>query len=226
MTTALGIIKSAMKKSGILTKTETPTSDESADALETLNEMLSSWSNDGMTVYARTLESFAITPSVGSYTIGSGGDFDTARPVKIVSAYIRDGGIDYPLTLITDEAYAKISYKSQAATYPTYINFDNNFPLSTIKFYPVPTSGTLYLLSEKELSAFTLNQTVSLPSGWKRALVYNLAMELAPEYGQRTPDEVVLLAKQSKGEIRTAIMRNRTMDVTPTGVSRNIYTGW
>lgn len=71
--TALSIIKSGMRKAGILSEVESPTSDQSADALETLNDILSSFSNDGLLVYAHTTENFSIYGGIGSYTIGSGG---------------------------------------------------------------------------------------------------------------------------------------------------------
>lgn len=91
MTTALGIIKSAMRKVGVLTKTENPSADEAQDGLEMLNDLLSSFSNDSMVIYARYSEDFTLSGGTGSYTIGTGGAFNTARPVKIISAFIRLG---------------------------------------------------------------------------------------------------------------------------------------
>lgn len=228
MSTALGIIKSAMRKSGILTKTETPSSDESADALEMLNDLLASWSNDSMVVYARTIESFALTGGDNEYTIGSGADFNTTRPIKIISAYIRSGSIDYPLRILDDVNYSRITLKSTQATPSRYLNYDNGYPSAKIKLWPAPASAdTLYLVTEKPLASFTLNETVDLPPGWRRALVYNLAMEIAPEYGQPVSQEIYAIAKDSKGEIRAAIMAARGME-WETGATGgdNIYTGW
>ena len=51
MTTASDIIKKAMQKVGVLTKSESPSSDESADGLDSLNDLLSSWSNESMFIY-------------------------------------------------------------------------------------------------------------------------------------------------------------------------------
>ena len=227
MTTALGIIKSAMRKAGILTKGEDPAADESADALEMLNDMLASWSNDSMVVYARTLENFPITSGTASYTIGSGGTFNTVRPIKIISAYVRSGGIDYPVSVVSEENYDLVSLKS-VGSIPESMIYTNAYPLATITFYPTPATGyTFYLRSEKQLSSFTLNQTIELPPGWKRALIHNLAVELAPEYGQQVPQEVVTIARESKGEIRQAIMVAKPMEwETGLGQDGNIYGGW
>lgn len=227
MATARKIIKSAMRRAGILTGNENPTAEEAADGLEMLNDMLASWSNDSMVIYARTLENFPVSGGVASYTIGPGATFDTVRPVKIVSAFIRIGTLDYPLQIINDETYADIGMKSINGI-PQALNFDNNYPVVTIKLYgPPDASYTLFLLSEKQLTQFTLDDNVDLPPGWRRALIYNLALELAPEYGQPASQEVVSVARESKGEIRRAIMAARNLDWdTGVGGQGNIYNGW
>jgi hypothetical protein len=227
MTTALGIITSAMRKAGILTKGESASADEAADGLEMLNDLLASISNDSMVVYARTLNNFTLSGGTSSYTIGTGATFNTARPIKIISAYVRSGTVDYPLTIVSDEQFATIPMKAINGI-PQFLNFTNDFPNATIKLYPVPDSSyQIYLLTEKQLSTFALSDTVSLPPGWRRMLVYNLAIELAPEYGQSLPAEVVEIAKESKSEIRSAVMAAKSMQwdsgLETTG---NIYSGY
>lgn len=227
MTTALDIIKSSMRKIGALTKSENPSADEAIDGLEMLNDLLASYSNDSMVVYARSVDSFTLSGGVGSYTIGSGGTFDTSRPVKIISAYIRVGGVDYPLSTINDDQFSRITYKPTTGI-PEVINFTNDFPLSTIKLYPIPSgSYTIYIVSEKQLTEFTINQDVDLPAGWKRMLIYNLAMEMFPEFGQQATQEVKMIADESKALVRKAILAARPMKWSPkTSTSGSIYTGW
>jgi hypothetical protein len=225
--TALDIITSAMRKAGILTKTESPSADEAQDGLEMLNDLLESNSNDGLMVYARTLESFPLSGGVSDYTIGVGGDFNTIRPVNIVRAYIRIGEIDYPVRVVRDEDYADIILKD-INSIPYYVNFTNGFPLATLKFYPVPSSSwTLYLLTEKQLDTFTLNEEIILPLGWKRYLKNTLAVELAPEYGVQVPQETVLIASLALAAIKRGAARAKTMD-NPTNNygKRNVFTGW
>lgn len=227
MSTALGIITSAMRKAGILTKTESPSADEAQDGLEMLNDLLASNANDGLFVYARTLESFPLSGGVADYTIGTGGTFNTPRPVFIASAYVRIATLDYPLTIIQDEDYANIGIKS-IGSIPYWLNYTNAYPLATIRLYPVPSAAwTLFLLSEKQLSEFTLNQTVSLPPGWDRYLKNQLAIEMAPEYGQQAPDETVEIASKAMAAIKRGAARVKTMDnYMDVGGRRNIFTGW
>lgn len=227
MTTALGIITSAMRKSGILSKGESPSASEASDGLEMLNDMLSSFSNDSMVVYTRTLENFTLAGGTANYTIGSGATFNTARPIKVISAYVRSGGVDYALQIVSDENYADIGVKDIQGV-PQFINYTNAFPQATIRLYPVPSETyQLFLLTEKEISSLTLNQTVSFPPGWNRMMIYNLAVDMAPEYGQPVTPEMFDIAKSSKAEIRQAVMTAKPMqwDAEPSGID-NIYSGW
>ena len=228
MATALDLIRKAMQKAGVLTKSEVPASDEASDGLDTLNDLLASWSNDSLVLYSRVTESFALTSGQASYTIGSGGEIDTVRPIKIVEAHTRLGTTDYPLSLIDDTIFQGITYKNTGST-PTYLNFTNAYPLATLNFYPIPPGGyTLFLTSEKELAEFTLNETVSLPPGWRRAIIHNLAVELAMEYGEKPNPVLFKLAGESKAAITKPIMRVRSMDALPYGALGifNIYRGY
>lgn len=228
MTTAFNIIKRAMQKAGILTKAESPAADEAADALSELNNLLQSWSNESMLIYARTWEIFNTTGGVGTYTIGPSQAFNTVRPMVIIAATINNGGIESPLEIISDEDYVNnISLKNQQGI-PQYINYDNAFPVGNIKLWPVPaTNYPLRLLTEKQLTSFTLYQDVELPIGWEDALIYNLAVRLAPEYGTEPSALVVEQANNSKGAIQRTITKNRTMDADTAGLYYgNIWNGW
>lgn len=229
MTTALNIITKAMLKAGILTKTEVPSSDEANDALDALNDLLASWSNNSLVITARVTESFTLSAGTGIYTIGTGQDFDTVRPIKIIESHVRQGQIDYPsMYLASDEVYQGLQLKN-IQSIPELLNYTNNYPYGIIKLYPYPSIDyLLFLTSEKPLSEFTLNQTVNLAPGWNRTLIYNLAVELCPEYGQKVDPLLLKIANDSKGELSKAIMRVRTLDAPPlTQVGQfNIWTGY
>lgn len=228
MTTALDIITGAAKLIGVVFKSEQLASDEANDGLVALNDMLDTWSNDNLTTFAYTLESFPLT-GAASYTIGVGGNFNTARPINIIDALVRVGSVDYPLGVITQEEYQlQIAVKSISSSIPEFLTYDNGYPLGTIKMYTIPTSGsTLYLQSNKPLSNLSaLTTTVDLPPGWKRALKYNLAIDLAPEYGVEAPSAVIQMARQSLGAIKRSTSINNAMPLLPSGINRwNIYSG-
>ena len=229
MGTALTIITKAMLKVGILTKTESPSSDEANDALDALNDLLASWSNEAFLITARVTELFTLTAGVGVYTIGTGQAFNTIRPIHIVESHINDGLISYEsMYQCPDEIYQGFNLKSLQSI-PSSLNYTNGYPYGTIKLFPFPSSGyVLSITSEKELSQFTLNQAVDLAPGWNRALIYNLAIELAPEYGVQVDPLTLKIANDSKANIARSIMKVRTLDTPPMSqVGKfNIYTGY
>lgn len=227
MTTARTIIKKALQKIGALIKNEEPSADEANDGLSSLNAMIASWSNDSLNIYVRGWETFPLSSSA-SYTIGPSGVFNTTRPTSIVSSYLRSATIDYPMSIVDDEAYNTIPYKSLQGI-PAFLNYDNGYPLGIIRLYPVPSASySLFILTEKPLTEFTTLDTVlSMPPGTERALIYNLGIDLAPEYSQEISPQHERIAGESLGLIRGKVAQVRDMDAYPRNLSvRNIYSGW
>lgn len=228
-TSAKKIIKKAFQKGGVLTKFQNPTANECNDALDMMNDMTASWSNNSMMIYARVSETFPLVGTQLNYTFGAGGQFNSVRPLKIIDVHLTDGVTDYPCEVIDDEIYAaQISMKT-APGLSYFLNYTNDYPLGICKFWPVPPSSaySAVMLSEKQLTTFALNDTVHLPPGWERAIVFNLARELCSDYGQQCPAETLTIAVESLSLLQKAIMKNRSMDCTPQiGSRNNIYTGW
>lgn len=218
MATALDIIKGALRNLGVLGRGASLSAEDSANALEALNQLLGTWSAEGLMVVSRTREELPIATQASSYTIGSGGDLNTVRPVSIEAATIRDGGTDYPLRLITVERYNQIATKS-AAGRPERLYYESSYPLARLYFDLRPsTSSTLILDTLKPFTAFAgLTTAVSLPGEYERALKFNLAVDIAPEYGKgnSTPGAVIQNAGASKAAIenRNAASRVPALDI-------------
>jgi hypothetical protein len=227
MATARKLIKKAMQKCGILTKNSEPEADELNDGLDALNAMLSSWANDSLLVYTRVREDFTLS-GVEAYTIGTGGTFNTVRPVAILQAYTSLGGVKYnDLNIISDVTYQRAKLEIGLNGSPLWLNYDNNYPLGTIRVYPIPNVGyTLTLLSEKPLTTLTLDTDISYPPGWERAIIYNLAMEIIGEYGQQLDAVTMKIATDSLNSIKMNVAKNTSMDSKPTHGEFNIYRGW
>jgi hypothetical protein len=228
MATARTIVRKALQKIGVLVKSEEPSADEANDGLDSLNQLLESWSNDSAVIVSRAWETFTLVGGQTVYTMGPGQQFNTSRPTNIIGGYVRNGTIDTQVTVISDEAYNSIGFKAITGI-PQFINYDNANPTDNLRLYPAPSSGyLLFLLTEKPLITITsLDTTLSLPPGYERALIYNLAAELAPEYGQQPDQSVFKIAADSLGLIRLATIRTRSMDAYPqTLTTRNVWSGW
>lgn len=208
-TTVRDLIEKALKKNSVLGRGESLSPEDATDCLEILNDTLSSWSVEGGMVFNQTTETFPLASGQTSYSIGTGGDFNTEKPYLINSMYVRIGGSDYNLTKYDQKQYSDISFKSISGT-PQIYYFDNNYPLSNIFLYPVPAGGlSVTIYSRKELTEFTgLNMVIDLPAGYEKALVYNLSVESAPLYEKEASPTIVKIAGDTKAAIFNANSRN------------------
>lgn len=235
MTTASTIISRSLRLINVLgTGRRTLTANELADGIEALNSMMDSFSIDGLMIYQTLEENFPLVVGTANYTIGSGGTFNTTRPVKITNAFLRDSSNnDYPLDIIDNLAYDSIPLKTVTSR-PRYLYYDAIYPLAYVRLMYVPSfADTIYINSWKQLQQFTDGTTtISLPPGYERMIAYNLAIELHPEYqGSQLSPETISIAKDSKAIIKRLNAKIPIADVSgPMMVrggigKRNIYTG-
>lgn len=228
MATARDFIRSVLRLIQAVRKNESVAADEAVDALAALNELLGSWSNDSLKILNREREFFNIT-SGSSYTIGLGASLNTVRPIKIIDAFVRIGDIDFPLTEIDDTEYSNIGFKGIESNIPQFFNYDNAYPTGTIRIFPKLTGNAeLHIISEKPLSEVAnLNSTLDLAPGVKRALKYNLAIDIAPEYNRPISDDIRRIAKNSKRKLQNNIARHRPIKQRAHNNNlHNIYSGW
>ena len=163
----------------------TPTAAEAADAMEALNLMLQEWAATPNGIHSETRENFALSSGVSEYAIGSGATLNTVRPSRIESAFIRDS-IDYPMTVYHAlSEYAPIAVKDTAGM-PCRLYLDRAYPDANIFLYPTPDDNyDLHLYSFKPLATYTsLSDDVGLPPEYEPAIKFNLAVDLAEEFGK------------------------------------------
>ncbi|MFZ5989427.1 MAG: hypothetical protein ACOYWZ_20215 [Bacillota bacterium] len=215
MATAQTIINAACRRIGI------PSAGSSISniGLETLNNMISSWSAEGLIIPYYTTENFNLTVGKSSYTIGSTtGDFNTVRPLRIINAFIRDSdNVDYPLDVtMTQQEYNDISDKTVDER-PSKLYYDPQYtPLGKIYFNSEPSEvEALHLISEKPLTELAaLNTEVSLPDLYKEALIYNLAIRMADDIEKEVSSQVIQIAVMSKNTVENLNALNKLMETS------------
>ena len=198
------LIRATLRLIGAISSSETPNADESSDALEALNLMLGSWGASRF-LSASTGKVTKTMTGASSYTIGVGGDINTTRPTAIYNAYWSTGGLDYPLTFLDYSDYQDIGIKN-IGSIPEYIVLKPDNPLSTIFLFPVPANGTLTLDNVRPATELTLADDLPYPPEWIRALKFNLAIELSPEFGFTVSPELVALAQESKAIVMRSMV--------------------
>lgn len=281
MTTANDLILGALKRINAYSPGESLASDDAQDALDTLNELLDSWSTDQASVYQSNENILTFSPGKYQYTIGnySGGtfagtvtngsptitaaivpadmiargdltgtgipagttvlafnagagtitmsanatlspgpqqigytipgDFKIARPLRVTESFTRittqTSGLDYPIEIISQERYIEIGYKGISAPWPIVAWYNPTMPLANIYFYQNPSSaGELHLFTDNILTNLTsLTQSIILPQGYVRMIKWNLARELAPEYGKQWSALMEKAAKESWDAVKS-----------------------
>lgn len=228
--TARDLITTSLRLIGAVAPGETVSADEAFDGLSTLNRLIDSWSTEKLLIFQITKEEFTLIAGTQSYTIGSGGDFDTERPIEIKKALVRLGSSEYPLEILSLDRWSSIMQKSVSSSIPTGIYLDGAYPLNGLSIYPKPSAAVvLVIYSLKQISQIaTLDSVLSLPPGYERALIYNFAKEVSPEYGLSVNPLVFETANESKANIKRANHRSsylRADGALTAGGSFNFITG-
>ena len=206
MATTQDIVTGALRLLGVGAGDETPATEDSAIGLYALNELLNSWNAQHWSVYTIVNRQKVLTPGTGSYTIGTGGAINVARPVKIESAgIIQPGGLRTDLAIVPSAGWAKIPEKTAQAKQPLHLYNDGDYPLSKLYLWPAPANAsTLDLYVWDELTEpLALDDDLELPPAYERCVRFNLALSLAPEFGRKAEDipVVVQIAQSAKAEL-------------------------
>jgi len=235
MTTSAGDqINGALRLIGQLAEGETPSAATSDDALTALNQMLDSWSAERLSVFSTQDQVFTWPASTKSRTIGPTGDFVGNRPVLLDDAtYFRDpsNNISFGIKIINQQQYDGIAVKTVTSTYPQVIWVNMDMPNMDMYIYPVPTKALeWHFISVTELvEPATLATTLVVPPGYLRCFRFNLACEIAAEFGVEPPPQVQRIAMSSKRNIKRINNPDDVMSlpysIVATRQRFNIYSG-
>jgi hypothetical protein len=206
-TTAGDQINGALRLIGQLAEGETPSAATSQDALTAMNQMIDSWSTERLAVFSTQDQVFMWPPGAISRTLGPTGDFVGNRPILLDdSTYFRDpaNNISFGIKIINQQQYNGIAVKTVTSTYPQVIWINMNYPDIEMYIYPVPTKVLeWHFVSVSELTQpATLATVLSFPPGYLRAFRYNLACEIAAEFGVEPSPQVSRIAMTSKRNLK------------------------
>jgi hypothetical protein len=227
-------INGALKLLGVLAESETPSAATAQDALVTLNQMIDSWSTERLSTFNTVDQTFVWPVDEITRTLGPTGNFVGARPVLLDDAtYFRDPStnVSFGIKMINQQQYNGIAVKTVTSTYPQVMFTNMTFPNISMTVYPKPTRP----LEWHFISAQVLDQPATLatelyfPPGYMRAFRYNLACELAPEFGVEPSQQVSRIAMTSKRNLKRINNPDDIMSVPYALVSNrqrfNIYSG-
>ena len=187
-----------------------------------LNLMLDEWSTRKRMAYVIRNQAFTFTTSAQSYTIGVTANsptftitaaFGNTRPVKIeranlvVVASTPDNEI--PLEVINVDQYADISMPALSAGQPSRLYYQPTFPNGTLWPWPYPTTTTnqlrLWMWQQiVEVALADVTTEISLPPGYKNALMLSLAEALSGgAFGKTLTPELEAKASRARANIQS-----------------------
>ena len=226
-------INRALRLLGVLAEGETPSAAMSQDALTAFDQMVDSWNTERLSIFSTQDQIFTWPASTISRTLGPSGDFVGLRPVLLDDAtyFKAPNGVSYGIKMINQQQYNGIAVKNVTSTYPQVMWVNMTFPDIEIYLYPKPTQELeFHFVSVEELNKpATLVTELHFPPGYMRAFTYNLAMEIAPEYGIEPSPQVQRIAMTSKRNLKRINNPDDVMAVPYALVANrqrfNIYAG-
>ena len=234
MDTAGDIINGSLRLLGVLAEGEVPSAETSQDALRAMNQMIDSWNTERLSVFSTQDQVFTWPAAILNRTLGPTGNFVGNRPILLDDAtYFKDPGtgVSYGIKMINQQQYDGIAVKTVTSTYPQVLFVNMTYPDIDMYIYPKPTRDLeWHFISVEELTQpATLATTLSFPPGYLRAFRYNLACEMAPEFGVEPSSQVRRLAMASKRNLKRINSPGDIMSVPYSLIASrqrfNIYAG-
>jgi hypothetical protein len=219
-TTAATLITASFMKIGI----DSPTAAQTANALISLNNMLSAWGTEYL-VPAVTRESQALTIGQSTYTVGSGGDMDTVRPIAVQNVYLENSdGYSFGVRVFAAEDYNRIGLKTQEGR-PENMYFIPSETLSKIIFDKEPDAAyTAYFEFWKNFTEFAATSTeVTLPPEYKEAIIYNLAVSLSEDWDRGIKKTTIVKAETARQKLSTLHAATRAIPLAKFDFATRAY---
>ncbi len=211
--TLIQLLRQSFQSVNIFRPNESIPASDLTDAWILLNALCDSL-NIG-TTYSSTRESKVLTSGMTiPITWGTGGVINTARPIKLNNAYLRDGTTDYPIEIISQQVYDSISQKADTGR-PRHLYYNPTYPLGNIYLHYIPdASYTLFLDSEKDFGDFnTYTAEMNLPKEYELPLITNLGVLLCGPYEREVPASIAGIAESSLRRLKRLLASQKLKPV-------------
>lgn len=189
------IIKAALRKCGVLAEGEIPSSESIQNCTEALNNIVLRFSTLGMPLWKRIELSINLVQGVRDYIINN--------VLQVTQVVLKDSTSGVQYELIPKDRYDYNRLPSTTSGMPVQYTFIPGIENGTLTLWPTPdavssTTKSLLVTYQKEFDGFFSNSdTPDFPAYWTDAIIYELTVSIAPEYGVPLQDRAML-----KGEAK------------------------
>ena len=205
MATARDVVTAALEELGVVGATLELSDADLALGLRRLNRLINAWNANGQAIYAETIQTFTLTPSLQPHTIGPSGatwTVSTLRPVRIVAANVIQSDVRSPLWLRTREWWMAQTTPTQTSALPTDLYYEPTWPNGSVYLSPVPSAAySMELLLQVVLATYVAADTLTLPPGYEEALTLTLAEALVNPMTVPMPPSLPMAAQAARGVI-------------------------
>lgn len=222
MTTLRELATSSMRLLSIIQAGVAPSPADLNVVVAALNSLLDSWSADRLAIFAMYPSYFQLKAGKRDYTLGPAGfnpDWVMERPQRLeraslsynavpavpgVPAHLSTNSTDFPITIMYSPQFSTIAMKGCPSNWPSAVYDNGQYPTRKLTFWPVPTQDHLVTLWiwRPLVTSTDLDAIIQFPPGYERALRFNLAVEVAAEFGKQLPEQVQSIATTSFGDLK------------------------
>lgn len=211
---APAIINPALQLIGVTSQGDQPQASESDDARVALNAMVENWSLERLNMPNMPIAELGLTAGKSSYLIGPAQvspELGGPIPTVIEAADILYNSIfTFPMRIVkADEYWSMTEVNDTASSHiPKILYYEAaaGILFGRIYLWPKPIVGVitaLRLLRWTSLATWPdLVTDAAYPLGYTRALIYNLACEVAEQFGKQPSQNVMRIAAESKAAMR------------------------
>ena len=207
LTTAKEIIKRSLRLISATASGEEPTASEYTDCLNALTTLVEAWGIEKLMSTGTIKLEHPVLASVSSFSIGPTGDLIVpSAPTFIDYVFISvSPGVNVELPLAVDRLEFDSKAMASSAGFPSIAYYDKTNPILPKLLFSCgfPQGSLVTFGSANPAPSFAaLNTAVELAAGLKRAIEYNLAVEVAPEFQAQPSPLVMQIAASSKATFK------------------------
>ena len=212
MSTIKDVLERALGAIGIKGEGQTLDADDLSLAFDYFNMMLDQLATQGLTVYGVTRNTQVTVSGQDSYTIGLEGtttaDWTVARPQQLLGAFINDQDNDFSSGQLFQAGMIEMERMKTNPQdgNPQYVNYDPQYPLGEINFYPNPDGvysvKLLYNAPLTKIDWENITDDWSFPPGWEAGFMWNLALQLTVPFSVPIPPLVASMAAETFRRIK------------------------
>jgi hypothetical protein len=197
-----------MRRAGLFGLGEAMDNDTANFAMTVFNTLIDSWSAEVVPLYnivdsfiGAPIPGWTLTPGTAIYTVGTNlGNLLGVRPTQFADVYLTDGNnVSYYLKVIEADAYSRLVYKpAPGRPDRVYINYQETTVTFTFFTTPAYADNVHALYYQPLTQLVTVNDTVIIPPGYRRAYETVLALELSTAFGKQPTPQLQAAADYSK----------------------------